>query len=190
MTTIQALMDGAEKELPLLGELHAIKGAPSEDLTIRKRVTIPGAGSYWKDFSAPLYTRQVLEEAAKASGEGWDLSAGGCLGMLTAGGKKPAGYVRRQMGPHNLCVPVCSAAEISCFFWKIVGYLPAGNGYVAVARRRVGYWVWLSVAALLTFAAAYLLFRFGPDTVAATLRDLPDTLSSAWFKMLRDWGVL
>lgn len=190
MTTVRALVDGAEKELELLGELHAIKGAPSEELTIQKRVTIPGAGSYWKSFTAPLYTRQVLEEAAKRSEEGWDLSAKGCLGMLARKGRKPAGYVRRQMGPHNLCVPVYSTAGASCFFWKVAGYLPAGGGYVAVAKRRVGYWVWLGIVALAAFGISYLLFRYGPDVLLATLRDLPETASAAWFRLLRKWGVL
>ena len=62
MTTVRALPDGAEEGLELLGELHAIKGAPAGEMRIQKRVTIPGAGSYWKDFSAPLYSRQVMAE--------------------------------------------------------------------------------------------------------------------------------
>lgn len=190
MTTIKALADGAEKELELLGELHAIKGAPAAELTIRKPVTIPGAGSFWKDFIAPLYSRRVMEEGSRRSEEPWDLSAEGCLGMLARKGKTPVGYVRRQMGMYDLCVPVYSTAKASCFFWKVVGYLPAGKGYVAVAKRRVGYWVWLAFAALLAFGAAYLLFRYDPETLANTLRDLPELLSAKWFKALRDWGIL
>lgn len=92
MTTVRALVDGAEKEMELLGELHAIKGAPARELNIQKRVTIPGAGAYWKSFTAPLYSRQVLEEAAKRSEEGWDLSPKGCLGILARKGRAPAGY--------------------------------------------------------------------------------------------------
>lgn len=190
MTTVRALVDGAEKELELLGELHAIKGAPAAKLTIKKRVTIPGAGSYWKDFSAPLYTRQVMEEAAKRGGEHWDLTAKGCLGILARKGRKPSGYVRRQVGPHNLCLPVYPTAGASCFLWKVAGYLPAGGGYVTVAKRRVGYWVWLALAALAAFGLSYLLFRYGPGPLLATARDLPELLSARWFKLLRDWGVL
>lgn len=190
MTTIRALADGAEQELELLGELHAIQGAPAAGLTIRKPVSIPGAGFYWKDFTAPLYSRRVLEEGAKRSEEPWDLSAGGCLGMLTGKGKAPAGYVRRQMGAHNLCVPVYSVAGKSGLFWKVVGYLPAGKGYVAVAKRRVGYWVWLLFAALIAFGVSYLLFRYDIQTLANTLQDLPELLSAKWFKTLREWGVL
>jgi len=190
MTTIRALTDGAEKEMELLGELHAIKGAPAKGLTIKKRVTIPGAGSYWKDFSAPMYTRQVMEEAAKRSEEPWDLTSKGCLGMLARKGKKPAGYLRRQVGPHNLCVPVYSIAEESCFFWKAAGYLPAGKGYVTVVKRRVGYWVALALGALAAFGVSYLLFRYGPEVLAATLRDLPEMISGRWFKMLREWGIV
>lgn len=193
MTTIKALADGAEQELELLGELHAIQGAPAARLTIRKPVTIPGAGSYWKDFTAPLYSRRVMEEGAKRSEEPWDLSAKGCLGMLTGQGRKgrsPAGYVRRQMGLFNLCVPVYSAAGRSALFWKVMGYLPAGKGYVAVAKRRVGYWVWLAIAALVAFGASYLLFRYDIQTLANTLQDLPELLSNKWFKALREWGIL
>lgn len=190
MTTIRALADGAEKELELLGELHAIKGAPAAHLTIKKRVIIPGAGSFWKNFSAPLYTRRVMEEAAKRSEEPWDLSSRGCLGMLIPRGKNPAGYIRRQVGPHNLCVPVYSVAEASCFSWKVVGFLPAGKGYVTVARRRVGYWVWLTLIALAVFGVSYLLFRYGPGPLMTTLRDLPELLSSKWFKTLREWGIV
>lgn len=190
MTIIKALPDGGEQGLELLGELHAIKGAPARELNIQKRVTIPGAGAYWKSFTAPLYSRQVLEEAAKRSEEGWDLSPKGCLGILARKGRAPAGYVRRQMGPHNLCVPVYPVAGASCFFWKVAGYLPAGKGYVAVAKRRVGYWVWLAFAALVAFGASYLLFRFGPQVLMSTLRDLPETASAAWFRLLREWGVL
>jgi len=190
MTTIRALMDGEEKEKECLGELHAIKGAPARELIIKKRVSIPGAGSYWKDFSAPLYTRQVMEEAAKRSEEPWDLSSKGCLGILVRKGKKPTGYIQRQVGPHNLCVPVYSVAEASCFRWKVAGYLPAGKGYVTVAKRRVGYWIGLAVAALAVFGVSYLLFRYGPETLAGTLRDLPGTISAQWFKMLREWGIV
>lgn len=190
MTTIKALADGAEQGLELLGELHAIQGAPAARLTIKKPVTIPGAGSYWKDFTAPLYSRRVMEEGAKRSEEPWDLSAAGCLGMLTGKGRSPAGYVRRQMGAHDLCVPVYSVAGKSGLFWKVVGYLPAGKGYVAVAKRRVGYWVWLMIAALLAFGASYLLFRYDLETLANTLRDLPELLSAKWFKTLREWGIL
>lgn len=191
MTTIRALADGEEKELELLGELHAIKGAPAAGLTIRKPVTVPGAGFYWKDFIAPLYSRQVMEEGSRRSEAPWDLSAGGCLGMLLRKGKTaPTGYVRRQMGLHSLCVPVYSAAGKSSLFWKVVGYLPAGKGYVAVAKRRVGYWVWLAIAALIAFGAAYLLFRYDIQTLANTLRDLPGLISAKWFKALRDWGIL
>lgn len=190
MTTIKALADGAEKELELLGELHAIKGAPAADLAIQKPVTIPGAGSYWKDFIAPLYTRQVMEEGSRCSEEPWDLTAEGCLGMLTRKGKDPAGYVHRRMGIYDLCVPVYSIAGKSTLFWKVVGYLPAGKGYVAVAKRRVGYWVWLAIAALLVFGAAYLLMRYDIQTLENTLRDLPGLISAKWFKALRDWGIL
>lgn len=190
MTTIRALADGAERELELLGELHAIKGAPAAELSIRKPVSVPGAGFFWKDFIAPLYSRQVMEEGSRRSEEPWDLSAGGCLGMLARKGKTPVGYVRRQMGIYNLCVPVYSAAGKSGLFWKVVGYLPAGKGYVAVAKRRVGYWVWLTLAALAAFGASYLLFRYGPQTLLNTLRDLPGLLSAKWFKALRDWGIL
>lgn len=190
MTTIRALADGEEKELELLGELHAIKGAPTAELTIRKPVTIPGAGSYGKDFVAPLYTRRVMEEGSKRSEEPWDLSAQGCLGMLLRKGKNPIGYVRRQLGPHNLCVPVYSVAGKSSLFWRAVGYLPAGKGYVTVAKRRVAYWIWLAIAALLAFGAAYLLLRYDIQTFGNTLRDLPELLSSKFFKALRDWGIL
>lgn len=193
MTTIKALADGAEKELELLGELHAIQGAPAAELTIQKPVSIPGAGFYWKAFTAPLYSRRVMEEGAKRSEEPWDLSAAGCLGMLTRKsrkGRSPAGYVRRQMGLYDLCLPVYSVAGASCFFWKVVGYLPAGKGYVAVTKRRVGYWVWLALAALVAFGASYLLFRYDIRTLANTLQDLPGLLSAKWFKTLREWGIL
>lgn len=190
MITIRALADGAEQELELLGELHAIKGAPAAELTIQKPVTIPGAGSYHKDFIAPLYSRQVMEEGSRCSEEPWDLTAKGCLGMLTRRGKTPAGYVRRQMGLYNLCVPVYSAAKASGLFWRVIGYLPAGNGYVVVAKRRIGYWVCLAIAALIAFGASYLLFRYDMETLANTLRDLPGLLSAKWFKALREWGIL
>ena len=190
MTTIRALGDGEEKELELLGELHAIKGAPAAEFIIQKPVSIPGAGSYRKDFIAPLYTRQVMEEGSRRSEEPWDLSAQGCLGMLLKKGKGPAGYVRRQLGLFELCVPVYSVAGKSSLFWKVVGYLPAGKGYVAVAKRRVGYWVWLALAAVVVFGAAYLLFRYDVQTLENTLRDLPGLVSAKLFKALRDWGIL
>lgn len=190
MTIIRALADGEETGLELLGELHAIKGAPAAEMTIRKPVTIPGAGSYQKDFIAPLYTRRVMEEGSKRSDKPWDLSAAGCLGMLLRKGKAPVGYVRRQLGVHNLCLPVYSLAGKSSLFWRVVGYLPAGNGFVAVAKRRVGYWVLLCMAALAVFGVSYLLFRYDVQTLINTLRDLPGLISAKWFKALRDWGIL
>ncbi len=70
------------------------------------------------------------------------------------------------------------------------GYLPAGDGYLAVMKRRVAYWVWLGIAAAVAFAISYLLFRYGPEMLWSTIVDLPQTLSDAWFRMLREWGIL
>ena len=163
MVTVKALMDGREAGLTPLGEMRSIKGAPAGEMVLEKWVEIPGAGAYWKTFRAPIYSRQV-------SG--------------------PKGYVRRQMGLHDLCVPVFPVAGLSFLAWRVVGYLPAGDGYLAVMKRRVAYWVWLGIAAAVAFAISYLLFRYGPEMLWSTIVDLPQTLSDAWFRMLREWGIL
>ena len=186
MTIIKALPDGGEQGLELLGELHAIKGAPAGEIRVQKRVTIPGAGAYWKDFRAPLYSRQVMEELIRRGEESCKL----CLGVLATKGGQPKGYVRRQMGLHDLCVPVFPVAGLSFLAWRVAGYLPAGDGYLAVMKRRVAYWVWLGIAAAVAFAISYLLFRYGPEMLWSTIVDLPQTLSDAWFRMLREWGIL
>lgn len=190
MVRVKALMDGREESLTPLGEMHSIKGAPAEEMVLEKWVEIPGAGSYWKTFRAPLYSRQVMEELSKKGEQGWSFTPEHCIGMLTREGRSPKGYVRRRMGLHDLCVPVFPVKGLSALNWKVLGYLPAGEGYLAVMKRRVGYWVWLSIAALLAFGISYLLFRYGPEMLWATIVDLPQTLSDAWFRLLREWGVL
>ena len=186
MVTVKALMDGREAELTPLGEMRSIKGAPAGEMVLEKWVEIPGAGAYWKTFRAPIYSRQVMEELMKRGEESCKL----CLGVLATKGGQPKGYVRRQMGLHDLCVPVFPVAGLSFLAWRVAGYLPAGDGYLAVMKRRVAYWVWLGIAAAVAFAISYLLFRYGPEMLWSTIVDLPQTLSDAWFRMLREWGIL
>ena len=186
MTTVRALPDGAEEGLELLGELHAIKGAPAGEMRIQKRVTIPGAGSYWKDFSAPLYSRQVMAELTARGEE----HCKQCLGVLTKAGKGRKGFVRRKLGVHTLCLPVSPRERFNFLFWKTVGYLPAGEGYLTVATPRVGYWIWLGLAASVTFVSAYWIFRLGLGAVTDILISLPETLSDTWFRTLHEWGVI
>ena len=168
MASVKALRDGEEQGLECLGELRAVKGALAKELLIQKPVTIPGAGSYLKDFTAPLYGVGVLAKEKKA----------------------PKGYVRRQLGPHLLCIPVYDQRLFSSLAWKVLGYLPAGEGYLKVAKRRVGFWVGLAVFALLVFAVSYLGFRHGPQALWNTLLELPEALSNSWYWLLRKWGVV
>ena len=98
MASVKALRDGEEQGLECLGELRAVKGALAKELLIQKPVTIPGAGSYLKDFTAPLYGRGVMAELAKG-----EKGCGPCVGVLAKEKKAPKGYVRRQLGPHLLC---------------------------------------------------------------------------------------
>lgn len=185
MITVRALKDGEEQGLAPLGEMHAVKGAPAEEMSVQKRVTIPGAGSYWKEFSAPLYSAAVMGELSRREG-----GCGPCLGVLARSGAAPKGFIRRQLGLHELLVPVYEAMDHSPLCWKTAGYLPAGEGYVKVMKRRVAYWVWLAIAALVVFAVSYLLFRYGPHVLWNTILELPERVSAAWFRMLHDWGVL
>ena len=183
MVTIRALPDGGERELECLGEARLLKGVPAGEMRVLKPVSIPGAGSYEKEFPAPLYRREELEVALGPS-------RGRCLGVLARRGKRPRGYLRRRLGPHELCIPVYPAGDFSPFLWKTAGYLPAGGDYAAVVRRRVGYWVWLFLAAALAFGLSYLFFTQGPEPLLATLRDLPMTLSDAWYRLLRQLGLV
>lgn len=185
MITVRALKDGEEQGLEPLGEMHAIKGAPAEELRFQKRVTIPGAGSYWKEFFAPLYSSSVMEELSRREG-----GCGPCLGVLAKKGSSPKGFIRRQLGLHSLSVPVYDQAGRSPLGWKVMGYLPAGEGYVRVVKRRVAYWVGLGITALAVFSLSYLLFRFGPQTLWNTLLELPEVISDNWYRMLHEWGVL
>lgn len=185
MASVKALRDGEEQGLECLGELRGIKGAPARELRIQKPVTIPGAGSYQKVFTAPLYSRRVMAELAKGEG-----GCGPCIGALAPKGKTLRGYVRRQLGAHLLCVPVYDRQDLSPLAWKTRGYLPAGEGYLKVVRRRVGFWIALTVLALLVFAVSYLCFRHGPQALWNTLLDLPEALSDGWYRMLREWGVV
>jgi len=186
MTTVRALPDSGEQGLELLGELRAIKGAPAGEMRIQKRVTIPGAGSFWKEFPAPLYSRQVMAELARRE-EG---SRKNCLGVLTKGGSSPKGYVRRKLGNHVVCLPVYPREAFNLLFWKTLGYLPAGEGYLTVVKRRVGYWVWLGVAAVVTFCLAYCVFRYGAAAVVDGFIGLPRAISDGCLRMLHEWGVI
>lgn len=184
MTIVKALPDGGEEGLELLGELKIIKGAPSGQMTIKKRITIPGAGSYWKEFSAPLYSRQVMAELSREEG------SGACLGVLTKKGAAPKGYIRRQLGLYTVCLPVYPRENYNFLFWKSMGYLPAGEGYLVVAKPRVGYWIWLGIAAVLTFVLAYWGFRYGFWAMVDGVIGLPKTISENWYRMLHEWGVI
>lgn len=185
MAALRALRDGEEEGMVCLGEMRGVKGAPARELRIQKLITIPGAGSYRKNFSAPLYSRRVMAELAGREG-----GCGPCIGLLGKKGPGAKGYVRRQLGAHRLCVPVYDPRELSPFSWKVAGYLPAGEGYLKVVRRRVGYWAGLAALALLVFALSYLAFRHGPEPLWNTILALPETLSDEWFRLLRDWGVV
>lgn len=190
MVTVKALMDGREAGLTPLGEMRSIKGAPAGEMVLEKWVEIPGAGAYWKTFRAPIYSRQVMEELSRKGQLSWSFTPQNCIGMITRQGSGPKGYVQRQMGLHDLCVPVFPVAGLSFLAWRVAGYLPAGDGYLAVMKRRVAYWVWLGIAAAVAFVTSYLLFRYGPEMLWSTIVDLPQTLSDAWFRMLREWGIL
>ena len=186
MTIIKALPDGGEQGLELLGELHAIKGAPAGEIRVQKRVTIPGAGAYWKEFRAPLYSRQVMEELIRRGEESCKL----CLGVLATKGGQPKGYVRRKLGLFELCLPVFPKEGFSFLTWKTLGFLPAGEGYLTVVKRRIAYWVWLGIATVLAFVLAYWSFRYGLGTVLNWFAELPQTISDTWFRTLHAWGVI
>lgn len=189
MTTVRALPDGGEQGLELLGDLRAIKGAPAGEMRIEKRVTIPGAGSYWKEFPAPLYSRQVMAELSKRE-EGGCFQT--CLGVLVKKGasSSPKGYVRRRLGIYELCLPVYPRESFNFLLWKPLGYLPAGEGYLTVAKPRVGYWVCLGLAALAAFCLAYWCFRFGTAAVVDGLAALPETILDNCLRVLHEWGVI
>ena len=186
MTNIKALPDGGEQGLELLGELHAVKGAPAGELRVKKRVTIPGAGAYWKEFSAPLYSRQVMEELVKRGEENCKV----CLGVLADKKDRPKGYVRRKLGLFELCLPVYAKDGFSFLTWKTLGFIPAGEGYLTVVKPRIAYWIWLAVAAVLAFTFAYCSFRFGLWTVLNWFTELPRLISDTWFRTLHEWGVI
>ena len=192
MITIEALPDGGEGALELLGEPHLIKGAPAGEMRILKPVTIPGAGSYRKAFSAPLYRRREMEELDRNTGKEWGFSPKRCKGILARRrrGVSPKGYLRRRLGRHELSIPVYRREDFSPFLWREAGWLPVGEGYVTVVRRRVGYWVWLALAALAAFGVSYLFFTQGPQVLLDTLRDLPQTLSDSWYRLLHQWGLI
>jgi hypothetical protein len=116
MASVKALRDGEEQGLECLGELRAVKGALAKELLIQKPVTIPGAGSYLKDFTAPLYGHKVMAELAKG-----EKGCGPCVGVLAKDKKAPKGYVRRQLGPHLLCIPVYDQRLFSSLAWKVLG---------------------------------------------------------------------
>ena len=140
MASVKALRDGEEQGLECLGELRAVKGALAKELLIQKPVTIPGAGSYLKDFTAPLYGRGVMAELAKA----------GLLdtGLLTCTGKTVAenlaGVVNRDpeiirpidnhfpevMNAHQLCQNT-GIIQAPQFLWgdhrNVPGPIPASG---------------------------------------------------------------
>ena len=169
----------------LLVTLLAVKGALAKELLIQKPVTIPGAGSYLKDFTAPLYGRGVMAELAKG-----EKGCGPCVGVLAKEKKAPKGYVRRRLGIYELCLPVYPRESFNFLLWKPLGYLPAGEGYLTVAKPRVGYWVCLGLAALAAFCLAYWCFRFGTAAVVDGLAALPETILDNCLRVLHEWGVI
>jgi hypothetical protein len=190
MTTIWALPDGEEKDLKLLGEPHLAGGLQAGEMRVLKAVTIPGAGSFRKSYSAPIYRRRDMEELDRRTGEEWSFSRKRCRGVLARKGSRTLGYIRRRVGNHLLCIPVFDPKGFASLGWKTAGYLPVGDGWVAVARRRVGYWIWLTLAALAVFGVSYLLFTQGPQVLLATFQELPQTLSDSWYRLLRGWGLI
>ena len=190
MVTVKALMDGREAELTPLGEMRSIKGAPAGEMVLEKWVEIPGAGAYWKTFRAPIYSRQVMEELSRKGQLSWSFTPQNCIGMITRQGSGPKGYVRRKLGLFELCLPVFPKEGFSFLTWKTLGFLPAGEGYLTVVKRRIAYWVWLGIAAVLAFVLAYWSFRYGLGTVLNWFAELPQTISDTWFRTLHEWGVI
>ena len=177
--------DGQQQDLPCLGTLRAVKGLPCRTLTLRKRVIIPGAGRYRKELAAPFYRVSAVRKYRREQPEDQRLPLLGAVGRRGAP-RNGSGYVQRQEGAHCFRLAVSPLDQLSGLGWSVKGYLAADSGWVAVVRRRVAYWVLLAIVAVVVFGVSYQAFRYGwqegTRMLLESLRELPDTLLTAWYR--------
>lgn len=154
MATIHALPDGLEEKLELLDYLIPLSDSNSQDLTLAKKIEVADIGKYTKKLLTPLYGQQAIKNHLDTI-DNINTSSSFCIGVLCNSVKsKPKGYVTRKSGAHCFCLPVYDSNEVSRAWNKIVGYLPANKGFVAVTSKRILPWILL---ALLAFCLSFLV---------------------------------
>ena len=160
MLSIKALEDGAQQELQYTGTLKSIgRAEPFFSVLMRKKVEMPGMGSYIKDEAAPCYGLRYFRKRL-AEEEEADMP---CLGAVYAGSnRRPAqNYVMRRIDYHSFCLPVYPAASVSGGRWKPAGYLVCDRGYLVLVERRVWPPILLAVFLALWFLMCYGMYTMG-----------------------------
>ncbi|MEG1687353.1 MAG: hypothetical protein RR185_06705 [Angelakisella sp.] len=161
MITLNALLDGQEKSLDCMGALCPIEAQQGMAVRLRKKIVLPGMGSYRKVLTTPLYSAKDLRQYALAHSD-WSFAPTSCLGVLcTTLQVRPDGYVTRQSGVHRFCLPLYQSDRLSAVFYHVAGYMVTEGGFVAVACRRTLLWVLLGLLAATTFVLSYLAFSYG-----------------------------
>lgn len=161
MMTIRALRDDEAAALPELGLLRPIPDMPADRVCLQKTVEDGRFGPFVKEVTTQLYSRAALLHLDSAQPD-FSFAPEGCLGLLfRRRGDKPLGYVTRPSGVYRVALPVYSKALFSPVFYRVAGYMVTGDRYVAVVRRRVLFWVVLSLLAGVSFSLSYLCFAYG-----------------------------
>lgn len=120
-----------------------------------------GLGRFRRKLRVPMYSFRELD-AQDAQVLGFEKCEESCLGFAADAPKKePIGYFSAVKGAFRYEVPVYDGKGFSAVGWRVCGYIGAGPGFVAVARRRTAFWIWLAVAALAVFAVSYFGFSLG-----------------------------
>lgn len=166
MLTIWAMRDTDIQDLPELGLLRSTFQKPNlaktQKILLRKKIEDGRFGPFNKDIPLPLYTKSTLRHLTEIQSN-FNTSSSNCIGLLFPHPipRQPLGYVSIHESVYHLSLPVYNKSLFSPFFFRIVGYLPTNDCYVAVVRRRVLFWILLAAAVCCAFTIVYLSFAYG-----------------------------
>lgn len=182
MAQLWALQDRQEGQLQRLGEVCILKEYPHRMLRVKKRVEVPGAGRYVQRVDLPMYSPRTIRRW-RATPQGKDAPL---IGAATPDGDpRPIGFIQQRQGAHLFCLPLGEMKRYLGLGWRVQGFLACDRGCVAVLRRRVLFWVLLTLGAVAAFGLSFLLFRLGPQEgfsmLWEALQELPEATEVGWY---------
>ena len=163
--TLFAMPDDADLGYSPLGTLRPIEDEPAIAVNLAKRIKVRNIGNYTKHLITPMYRKQAMRNYCSTTNS-LSFEPSSCIGVLCSSlNCRPDGYVTRKSGLHRFCLPVYQPVRLSGAFYRVSGYMLTETGYLAVAKRRWGLWLTLSLLCGTLFVLGYLTYAHGVEGV-------------------------